>query len=156
MKSAILGSVAVCAAVALAAPAAAVDNIKPFGDQIRVIDSAGNPVIGYTVVNFAPSTDEVPHNGELYAATVSVEAFGTPASPAVVMFNARAQSGEGYRALLDAPGSLTAASVPAGQTATGTLYFDVVGDVPNSVVVNDGFRDIFAWVPGESVGGNRP
>ena len=32
----------------------------------------------------------------------------------------------------------------------GKLYFDVVGDVPNSVVWNDGTRDILAWVPGET------
>ncbi len=31
----------------------------------------------------------------------------------------------------------------------GVLYFDVVGPVPNSVVWNDGVRDILAWVPGE-------
>ena len=29
-------------------------------------------------------------------------------------------------------------------------WLDVVGDVPNSVVWNDGVRDILAWVPGQA------
>lgn len=32
------------------------------------------------------------------------------------------------------------------------LYFDVVGDIPNSVVFNDGTRDLLAWVPGDPPG----
>ena len=38
---------------------------------------------------------------------------------------------------------------------TGRLYFDVVGPPPNSVVYNDGIRDIIAWIPGESRGGTQ-
>ena len=153
-----LAATAVCAvaAISLAAPASAVDNIKPFGDQIRVIDTVGNPIIGYTVSDFGPSSADVPHNGQLYAATLAVQAYGAPANPAVIMFNARAQSGEGYRAILEGPDVITAASVPAGTTSSGKLYFDVTGDTPNSVVLNDGMRDVFAWIPGVSIGGNRP
>jgi len=153
LAAAVLAAVA---AIWLAAPAGAVDNIKPFGDQIRVIDTVGNPVIGYTVTDFGPSTADVPHAGQLYAATLTVQAYGTPANPAVIMFNARAESGEGYRAILEGPDVITAASVPAQSTSSGKLYFDVTGDTPNSVVLNDGMRDIFAWVPGVSIGGNRP
>jgi hypothetical protein len=47
-------------------------------------------------------------------------------------------------------------AVPPGGSTTGKLYFDVVGDVPNSVVDNDGIRDVLAWVPGPPVGGTRP
>ena len=46
--------------------------------------------------------------------------------------------------------------MPPGGSTTGKLYFDVVGDVPNSVVYNDGVRDVLAWVPGPPVGGTRP
>lgn len=148
--------IATAAAIALAAPASAVDNIKPFGDQIRVIDTVGNPVIGYTVTDFGPSSADVAHNGQLYAATLTVQAYGAPANPAIIMFNARAQSGEGYPAILEGPDVITAASVPARSTSSGKLYFDVTGDIPNSVVFNDGMRDIFAWIPGVSIGGNRP
>ena len=33
-----------------------------------------------------------------------------------------------------------------GGTSAGKLYFDVVGDVPNSVVYNDGVQDLLVWV----------
>ena len=48
---------------ATVAPASAVDNIKPFGDQERLTDWAtGAPMIGYTVRDFSPSSDPVPHS----------------------------------------------------------------------------------------------
>jgi Domain of unknown function (DUF1942) len=141
---------------ATVAPAWAVDNIKPFGIQERINDWAGNPTIGYTVRDFAPSADPVFHNGELYEATVTVDAFGGWANPMIRQFHARAESGVGYPVLADAPGGLSGASVPPGGSTTGKLYFDVVGDVPNSVVYNDGVRDILAWIPGPPVGGTNP
>ena len=148
--------IAVGIGAATAAPAWATDNIKPMGDQIRIKDYMGNNLIGYTVTDFGPSSADVAHDGQLYSATLTVQAYGAPANPAIVMFNARAESGEGYRAILEGPDAITAASVPANSTSSGKLYFDVTGDTPNSVVVNDGMRDIFAWIPGVSIGGNRP
>lgn len=139
-----------------AAPAWAVDNIKPFGDQIRVVDTAGNTLIGYTVTDFGPSSDPVDHAGQLYAATLTVQAYGIPANPMISQFGARAQSGEGYRVIADAPGGISGAQVPADSSSTGKLYFDVTGDVPNSVVYSDFLRDVFAWVPGPSRGGTQP
>ena len=35
----------------------------------------------------------------------------------------------------------------AGGSSSGKIYFDVVGDVPNSVVYNDGVQDLMVWVP---------
>jgi hypothetical protein len=143
--------------ISAAAPASATDNIKPFGEQERLIDgSTGGPMIGYTVTGLTPSSDPVPHNGDLYEATVTVEGFGGWATPLIPMFNARAQSGVGYPVIVNAPGGLSGAAVAPGDTSTGKLYFDVVGDVPNSVVYNDGTRDILAWVPGAPQGGTRP
>jgi hypothetical protein len=84
----------------------------------------------------------VPHNGQLYAATVTVEGLGGWATPLVPLFNARAESGQNYRVI---GGDLGAA--PPGGSSTGTLYFDVVGDAPNSVVYNDGVQDLMVWVP---------
>ncbi|HKP39596.1 DUF1942 domain-containing protein [Mycobacterium sp.] len=43
-----------------------------------------------------------------------------------------------------------------GGTVPGKLYFDVVGDVPNSVVHNDGVQDLLTWIPGPREGGTRP
>jgi hypothetical protein len=140
--------------VAAAAPAWAADNIKPFGQQERLNDWAtGGPLIGYTVRDLSPSSAPLPHNGQLYEATVTVDAFGIPATPMVSMFNARAESGANYRVLGDAG---VGGTVPPGGSSTGKLYFDVVGDAPNSVVYNDGVRDLLAWVPGQPQGGTRP
>jgi len=139
-----------------AAPASAVDNLKAFGQQIRFIDAAGNPMIGYTVSDFGRSSDPVPHNGELFEATLTVSAFSTWATPLIALFNARARSGQGYPLIPDAPGGISGAQVAPGQSSTGKLYFDVVASVPNSVAYNDGMRDILAWVPGPSNGGTQP
>ena len=46
-----------------------------------------------------------------------------------------------------------AAAAPPGGSTTGKLYFDVVGDTPNSVVYNDGVQDLLVWVPGAPEGG---
>ena len=134
--------------------ASAADNIKPFGQQERLNDwGTGAPMIGYTVRDLSPSSDPVPHNGQLYAATVTVDAFGSGVTPMVSMFNARAEHGANYPLIADA--GVGGALAPGG-SSTGKLYFDVVGDTPNSVVYNDGIRDILAWIPGPPVGGTRP
>ena len=136
------------------AVASAVDNIKPFGNQEQLTDRAtGAPTIGYTVTNLSPSSDPVPHSGQLYEATVTVDAFGSWATPLTPLFNARAESSAMYRVIADAG---VGGAVPPGGSTTGKLYFDVVGDVPNSVVYNDGVRDILAWVPGPPQAGTRP
>ena len=81
-------------------PASAANNIKPFGQQETLNDyGTGAPMIGYTVNGLNPSSDPVPHNGQLYAATVTVEGLGGWATPLVPLFNARAESGENYRVI---------------------------------------------------------
>jgi len=79
----------------------------------------------------------------LYESTLTVNAFGAWATPMIPMLNARAESSALYRSL---PESGPGGAVPPGGSSTGKLYFDVVGDVPNSVVYNDGVRDLLAWV----------
>ena len=129
---------------ATVAPASATDNIQPFGTQETLNDfGTGGPMIGYTVMGLTPSADPVPHNGQLYEAPMTVNAFGAWATPMIPLFNARAESSALYRAL---PESGPGGAVPPGGSSTGKLYFDVVGDVPNSVVYNDGVRDLLAWV----------
>ncbi|MFN8032125.1 MAG: DUF1942 domain-containing protein [Mycobacterium sp.] len=118
------------------APAWATDNIKVFGVQETLNGPNGLPYIGYTVTNLAPSSDPVPHRGTLYAANLVVDGFGTGTPPMIERFGARAQSGDFYPSIW-------------GASNMDKLYFDVVGDIPNSVVWNDGIRDILAWVPGD-------
>jgi hypothetical protein len=148
------GAVAVTAigvgvAAGTVAPASAANNIKPFGQQETLNDyGTGAPMTGYTVTGLSPSSDAVPHNGQLYAATVTVEGLGGWGSPLVPLFNARSESGQNYRVV----GGGVDPAPPGGQS-TGKLYFDVVGDTPNSVVYNDGTQDLLAWVPGASEAG---
>ena len=136
-----VAAAAIAFSVGAVTPASAADNIKPFGQPETLLDWAtGFPSITYTVMGLNPSSDPVPHNGQLYEAVVNVEARS--AAPMMWMFNARAESGANYRVI--------------GGGLPGKLYFDVVGDVPNSVVYNDGVRDLLAWVPGQPQGGTRP
>jgi Domain of unknown function (DUF1942) len=136
-----IAAVTIGIAAGTVSPASAASNIKPFGQPETLLDPAtGFPTITYTVEGLNPSSDAVPHNGQLYEAAVNVEARG--AMPMVTMFNARAEHGANYRVI--------AGTVP------GKLYFDVVGDVPNSVVYNDGVQDLLTWIPGPPEGGTRP
>jgi hypothetical protein len=144
-----VAAIAIGTAAATAVPASAANNIKPFGQQETLNDYVtGAPMIGYTVTGLNPSSDAVPHNGELYEATVTVEGLGGWATPLVPLFNARAEGGQNYRVIGGGP-----APAPPGGSTTGKLYFDVVGDVPNSVVYNDGTQDLLVWVPGTPEGG---
>jgi hypothetical protein len=86
-------------------------------------------------------------NGRLYEATVTVDALGGGAAALIPLFNARAESRQNYRVIADAPGGLSGAAVPPGGSSNGKLYFDVVGDEPNSVVYKDGIHDLLVWVP---------
>ena len=142
-------AIGVGVAAGTVAPASAANNIKPFGQQETLNDSVtGAPMIGYTVTGLSTSSDAVFHNGQLYAATVTVEGLGGWATPLVPLFNARSESGQTYRVV----GGDVAPAPPGGQS-TGKLYFDVVGDTPNSVVYNDGTQDLLVWVPGASEAG---
>jgi hypothetical protein len=146
-------AVAIAAAGITAFPASAANNIKPFGQQETLNDNVtGAPMIGYTVTGLHPSSDAVFHNGQLYEATVTVDGLGGWATPLVPLFNARAEGGDNYRVIANAPGGPAAA--PPGGSTTGKLYFDVVGPVPNSVVYNDGTQDLLAWVPGGATAGS--
>jgi hypothetical protein len=78
--------------------------------------------------------------------------------PVVPFFNARSESGANYPALVQVS-SLSGAPLFEGNTTSGKVYFDVVGDAPNSVVYDNGPEDLLTWVqagasmPGGSTGG---
>lgn len=131
-----------------AAPASATDNIKIFGEQMRINYRPAVPMIGYIVTNFMPSSAPVGHNGTLYEATLTVQAFGDEVNPKIERFLTRAENGIGNPVIVNAPGGIGVGQIPPGGSTTGKLFFDVFGEAPNSVVYNDGTRDILAWVPG--------
>lgn len=126
----------------------AVDNIQAVGIE-ETVDGAGGE-IGYTVTKLMPSGDVIPYpvNGQLYEATVMANAVSGWVTPAVPFFNARSEDGQTYRVLGDVvtPQGLSGAPLPPGGTTTGKIYFDVVGEPPNSVVYNDGSHDRLGWV----------
>lgn len=144
-----LGAAAIALGMAAATviPASAADNIQKFGERETLNDwGTGGPMIGYVVSDLQPSSDAVPHNGELYEATLTADA--PPGGiPLVALFNARAEDSALYPAIVNAPGGVNGGWLPPGASTTGKLYFDVTGTPPNSVVYNDGTRDILAWVP---------
>jgi hypothetical protein len=115
--------------------ASAADNIKIYGEEETLNGPNSQPYIGYTVYPMRPSNDPVPHNGQLYAAKLMINPYGGSADPVISRFGARAQSGVYYPSI-------------GGASNMNKLYFDVVGDVPNSVVWNDGVRDILVWIDG--------
>ena len=119
-----IAAVAVGIAAGTAVPASAANNIKPFGTPESLKDVYGNPMITYTVQGLNPSSDAVFHNGRLYEANVTNDG----GVPIAALFNARAESGQIYLII--------------GGGIPGKIYFDVVGDTPNSVVYNDGVQDL--------------
>jgi hypothetical protein len=127
-----IAAVAIGVAAATVIPASAASNIKPFGQRETLIGPNGAPQITYIVHGLNPSSAPVPHNGQLYESVVSVEGGGIPNMP---FFNARAEDGALYRVI--------------GGSVPGTIFFDVVGPVPNSVVYNDGVQDLLVWIAGE-------
>jgi hypothetical protein len=136
-----VAAIMISVAAGTVVPASAASNIKPFGQEEWLLDPVTSaPQIAYTVDGLNPSSDAVPHNGQLYEATLTFEPPG--AIPIVPRFNARAESGVNYRVI--------------GGAVPGKLYFDVVGEVPNSVVYNDGVQDLLTWIPGAPEGGTRP
>jgi hypothetical protein len=137
--------------IAAVPQASATSNLQLFGVQETVQDING-PLTGYTVTGLMPSGDPVayPVAGRLYEATVKTDAVAGTVTPFAPYFNARAESGQNYPALANV--STVGGPVGQGGSTTGKVYFDVVGDVPNSVVFNNGAEDILGWVqpPGVS------
>ena len=155
--------------VCAVAPASAINNVKGFGVQETLKDfySLGDfsSEIGYTVKNLKPSSDAVPYPvaGRLYEANVSTDAVVGTVFPQINDFLARTPSGVDYR-VLSTVSTLSGAPLGPGGSTSGKLYFDVVGENPDSVIYNDNFQDLLGWVglqpvdpaavvPGTSAGG---
>jgi hypothetical protein len=133
-----VAAIAIGMATSTAFPASAANNIKTFGQPESLNDVYGNPMITYTVLGLKPSSDAVFHNGRLYESTVNVDG----GIPIAALFNARAESGQNYRII--------------GGGLPGKIYFDVVGDTPNSVVYNDGVQDLLVWVSPKPMSSGAP
>lgn len=130
------------------APASAINDIKGFGVQETLKDfyslSDFSSEIGYTVRNLKPSGDGVPVAGRLYEANVTTDAVVGTVVPQINDFLARTPGRADYRAL--SASTLSGAPLGPGGSASGKLYFDVVGDDPDSVIYNSNFEDQLGWV----------
>jgi hypothetical protein len=118
------------------------------GSQAKLVD--GNVVQGWTISNLKTTSDAIPYpvQGTLWEATATDEAIQGGATPIVSNLNARARSGQTYRALFGVatPEGVNPSTLGQGQKTTGKVYFDVTGDTPDSVVYNGGGQDLLVWV----------
>jgi hypothetical protein len=153
ITSALAAAAAVAAAGSMGfigAPIASAEDptTTSIGSQAKLVD--GNVVQGWTISNLKTSTDPIPYpvSGTLWEATATDEALQGGASPIVSNFNARARSGQTYRALFGvaSPQGVNPATLGQGDKTTGKVYFDVTGDTPDSVVYNAGGQDLLVWV----------
>ena len=146
-----LATVAAAGAIGfIGTPIAAADDLTTttIGNEARLTN--GNVVQGWTITDLKASTDQIPYPvaGTLWEATATDQAIEGSATPIVSNLNARAKSGETYRVLFGVatPQGVNPATIAQGQQTTGKVYFDVVGDTPDSVVYNAGGHDLLVWV----------
>ena len=66
-------AIMISVAAGTVAPASAASNIKPFGQGETLLGPYNAPQITYTVDGLNPSSDAVPHVGQLYEAGVTAE-----------------------------------------------------------------------------------
>lgn len=131
-------------------PIATADDLTTttIGNEARLTN--GNVVQGWTITDLKASTDQIPYPvaGTLWEATATDQAIEGSVTPIVSNLNARAKSGETYRVLFGVatPQGVNPATLAQGQQTTGKVYFDVVGDTPDSVVYNAGGHDLAVWV----------
>jgi hypothetical protein len=156
VKSAV-GAAGIAAVTVFTAATAAAANptIQPFGSSEQLVD--GPLVTAYTVNNLQPSNATIPGytpKGQLWQADVTAVANSGTVTPLVADFNARAGSGQNYRVIdkHPAPGGLSPAPLTQGAQANGTIYFDVTGPQPDSVVYNDGTQDVMIWTNAPAAG----
>lgn len=119
-----------------------------FGNAAELVNGA--VVQQWTVKELKPSADAIPYAvaGTLWEATATDVAVEGSVIPIVSNFNARARSGQTYRVLFGVatPQGVNPSVLARGQVTTGKVYFDVTGDVPDSVVYRAGGPDLAVWV----------
>jgi hypothetical protein len=140
----------ITAALLAGAPTASAVRAQPFDTWGTLADAGGAVITGYKVLDLTPAGEPInyPLRGRLYQATVTVVAERGDVTPVLPPFLARAANGDTYRVLSEvaSPWGLGAATLPPGARATGRLYFDVVGQTPNSVIYSSGGVDRLLWV----------
>lgn len=148
----VLAATAATAGTVLSAPIALADNASPtlvsLGQSAELVN--GPVVQAWTVSGLKASSDVIPWHvhGALWEATATDTAVAGTVQPVVSDLNARARNGDTYRSLflVATPQGVNPAALAPGAQTSGKVYFDVTGAQPDSVVYNDGGRDLAVWV----------
>lgn len=151
---AILAAVMIAIAGFVTAPMAlaAYPIVGKIGSALTMTDSVGHVNLSWKVSNLQPSTDVMPGYhvaGDLWEATVTVNAISGPVTPAISQFNAVAPDQAAYRVLwqVASPVNISGATIPQGAQASGKIHFDVTGPAPTTVTMNNGMEDLLIWTP---------
>ncbi|VBA68836.1 Immunogenic protein MPT63 [Mycobacterium pseudokansasii] len=150
LRAVIAIAVPVCVGGAVSVPVASADEsvIHQLGTPAQLVN--GDVVQAWTITNLKPSTDSIPYPvaGTLWEAAATDVAVNGTVQPVVSNLKARAHSGQTYWVLFGVatPQGVNPATLSQGQQTTGKVYFDVTGDVPDSVVYNAGGPDLVVWV----------
>lgn len=131
---------------------AAYPIVGKLGSALTMTDSVGYVNLSWKVSNLQPSTDVMPGYhvaGDLWEATVIVNALSGPVTPAISQFNAVAPNRAAYRVLwqVASPVNISGATIPQGAQASGKIHFDVTGPAPTTVTMNNGMEDLLIWTP---------
>lgn len=149
-RNLVAASAAVVCLGLVGAPVAVADDavVHALGQSAELVN--GDVVQAWTIKDLKPSSDVIPYRavGTLWEATATDSAVRGTVQPIVSNLNARARSGQTYRVLFGVatPQGVNPAVLAQGQQTTGKVYFDVTGDVPDSVVYNAGGSDLAVWV----------
>lgn len=145
----VLAAAAAAAAAVQLAPVAAADvSVRYLGQPGELVN--GNVTQQWTVSGLKPSSDDIPYRpvGTLWEATATDEAVAGSVVPIVSNLNARAHNGDTYRVLFGVATSqgVNPSTLPQGEKVTGKLYFDVTGQVPDSIFYSSGGPEELLWV----------
>ncbi|ORA27888.1 DUF1942 domain-containing protein [Mycobacterium aquaticum] len=131
------------------APASAYPTMSKLGSEQPLCNADGTVGTEWRISALQPSDDPMPFpvSGRLWKVIATVTAVHGVTTPVVSDFSARTDDGQSYPALHKAPSPPALNPSPLGQggSATGAVYFDVVGPPPTSVVYNNGVQDLLIW-----------
>ncbi|BBY96477.1 hypothetical protein MGALJ_61460 (plasmid) [Mycobacterium gallinarum] len=141
----------IAAATALSAPSSAAEACPhQFGSPQQRVDAAGTVVQEWTIAGLQKSEDVLPGytpRGQLWQATATLQAVKGTVTPLIPSFYAAAPGGQRVGVLWQAatPQGIAPTTLAQGQSSTGKIYFDVIGEDPMGIVYNDGAGELLMW-----------
>lgn len=121
-----------------------------FGSDQKLVDATGATVQEWNVRDLKKSpapTPGYPLAGQLWEATVSVEAVSGTVTPLIPNIHALTAQGASYPALwqLSTSEGIPGATLAQGQASTGKVYFDATGSDPVAVTYTAGGTGTLMW-----------